>query len=1205
VIASFIIVTFLAFMSFADFLRFNWQGEEGGFQARQQQQQQQPPEENHREEWDMAVVQLEVINRMKEYVSRAVSDREDGTYLDVAEDRRYELQQMRDLVRDMERLIHPTPNEVPRTVVREQELQRHEQTRELLQMLEELEADNENKREIASKADLASRALNNSLANVIREQEAEPLEANGIGEEADEAPEAGRIHRRLGQWDRLQRQAPPAPPDNNRFDRFDAPQNAGMNAEEVDMGDINLALDELLGLRGPLSVLIRNVCWLLAFNTTYLGLFAFIPKNVGVSMHSLVLNRTYFADWMYNATATVEDEECLFPKLVGAMNAESERLNTTLRLPDLATITLGYLSLALMVVIIQLGVSFYSKYHKPSLEQAHVETNGRAGARAQRDHQQDGPPRHLDADQPQPIRVNNNQAPGVDEREVEDMIGGLGDQLNVALDCIKALTKVGFLLFHKMLLLPLVLGVWLDYVTLELLGNSLLDRSTYAGSDIFSSALLHWVAGITFMLFVTVSVLQLREVAHPEILARVIRPQEPQPDLLSNLLHESLTTHAKRMLMSFVIYSVLLSLYVALPARILVASGLGQYMPFTRPHFYHMLMPQLQIPLELLVFHLTMLALLEKYKNRIGEMQHHWLVFICTQAGLAEYFLPRYVEKFELIGSHCIFLRNLNVDSDSECDDENEYDENDELAARRKKKALTLEIGRVHPFWYELVSKKDNLDEFFSINLDPLNKPLTYKVGFTRQNGERIPCNMQEVLVLPPNWTQQENPVRGDEPADSHVVTFLPTAIGPYRFARRLSGEKAMVVDIYKEIPGDPVPRPPEGWDDLGIGGAEIQGRWAWGKEKKSTIETGIAARNRVFDRNKSWSYSFGIILKGVMLVVVSWAIVSIATCLALAFPLMVGRTMYSLLRIPDQYVHDPFAFAIGICLWKPAFSLLSALWSGDQSFLVRVFQWASSFVFPPIRKGFVVVLALVLWVLATPLALGLFYDLLLLKGRSFFSGHDTAIDETEILASWATGTMLLNSWALMCYCGVFTRDFWIDVGAAALDAEVHAREHDDGEAPDRDDGGSVVDLPDSTWQGQDGKIGRFVATLTSAIFKWEWDYVDHHVLLTDSSKTVARHVITSLVTPSVAFLAWLFALRLVNQHNSNVVVPFIGEVDNDLYRAIVFRTFAVVTLLAQFAAANRVAMRRWFQAAHRAARDGRYLEGEILLNYDTDNEDH
>lgn len=68
--------------------------------------------------------------------------------------------------------------------------------------------------------------------------------------------------------------------------------------------------------------------------------------------------------------------------------------------------------------------------------------------------------------------------------------------------------------------------------------------------------------------------------------------------------------------------------------------------------------------------------------------------------------------------------------------------------------------------------------------------------------------------------------------------------------------------------------------------------------------------------------------------------------------------------------------------------------------------------------------------------------------------------------------------------------------------------------------------------------------------------------------------------------------------------VPVIGEVENALYRAVVFRTFAVVTLLAQFAAANRAALRRWFQAAHRAARDGRYLEGEILLNYVADESD-
>lgn len=45
--------------------------------------------------------------------------------------------------------------------------------------------------------------------------------------------------------------------------------------------EINIALDELLGLRGDFVVLFRNVSWLLAFNGAYLGLFAFIPYTLG------------------------------------------------------------------------------------------------------------------------------------------------------------------------------------------------------------------------------------------------------------------------------------------------------------------------------------------------------------------------------------------------------------------------------------------------------------------------------------------------------------------------------------------------------------------------------------------------------------------------------------------------------------------------------------------------------------------------------------------------------------------------------------------------------------------------------------------------------------------------------------------------------------------------------------------------------------
>jgi hypothetical protein len=36
---------------------------------------------------------------------------------------------------------------------------------------------------------------------------------------------------------------------------------------------------------------------------------------------------------------------------------------------------------------------------------------------------------------------------------------------------------------------------------------------------------LAWLAGITFMLSMTISILQLREVMHPDIFAKLIKPQ--------------------------------------------------------------------------------------------------------------------------------------------------------------------------------------------------------------------------------------------------------------------------------------------------------------------------------------------------------------------------------------------------------------------------------------------------------------------------------------------------------------------------------------------------------------------------------------------------------------------------------------------------------------------------------------------------------
>ena len=67
--------------------------------------------------------------------------------------------------------------------------------------------------------------------------------------------------------------------------------NLGDDAMDV---ELHVAVDELLGIRGPIHVLLRNLLWLLAFNCAYLGLFAFIPFSIGSSV--VVAMRRYAFD---------------------------------------------------------------------------------------------------------------------------------------------------------------------------------------------------------------------------------------------------------------------------------------------------------------------------------------------------------------------------------------------------------------------------------------------------------------------------------------------------------------------------------------------------------------------------------------------------------------------------------------------------------------------------------------------------------------------------------------------------------------------------------------------------------------------------------------------------------------------------------------------------------------------------------------------
>ncbi|TMW55946.1 hypothetical protein Poli38472_008594 [Pythium oligandrum] len=402
---------------------------------------------------------------------------------------------------------------------------------------------------------------------------------------------ADNVERNAGRQDNvapLQPPRNPAPPRNRPN-----PPNNNQNREwddDFEHMEINIAMDELLGLRGDIVVLFRNVSWLLAFNGAYLGLFAFIPYTLGSTIMSasskilaaLPITPSIVAFFELSQEATM-DELGIAPFIVRSLlNAmeNAKKSGDCLQLVDLCTCAMGYLSICFTIVLWRWMVTTASSYiHRP-------------------------------------------------------LMGGL----LWALRCLTAIVKVSTLLLLKMVVLPIVLGIGIDLSTLQLFEVTVQERITFCMQNMVGSLLIHWVLGITFMLFVTVSVLQLREVMHPDILAKVIRPQEAHPDLLRSLLSEKSVKHARRMALSLLIYAALLVVLIHLPIRFAKAA-VPQYFPLEL-RFQHY-SPEVQVPLELLVVHLVVLAILEHAKNEIGRLQHLGIKFIAEQLRLTEYLMPR------------------------------------------------------------------------------------------------------------------------------------------------------------------------------------------------------------------------------------------------------------------------------------------------------------------------------------------------------------------------------------------------------------------------------------------------------------------------------------------------------------------------------------------------------------------------------------
>ena len=146
---------------------------------------------------------------------------------------------------------------------------------------------------------------------------------------------------------------------------------------------------------------------------------------------------------------------------------------------------------------------------------------------------------------------------------------------------------------------------------------------------------LAWALGISFMLTVTLTVLQLREVLHPDLLAKIIRPQEAHAELLRSLKQESTLTHMRRTCGSMIVYLLILFFFIHIPIQICKCSSL---FPIRIKVWYFL--PEIQLPVELAIAHIAFLTLLEKKKDLIGHVEHEWFKHVGRILNIERMILP-------------------------------------------------------------------------------------------------------------------------------------------------------------------------------------------------------------------------------------------------------------------------------------------------------------------------------------------------------------------------------------------------------------------------------------------------------------------------------------------------------------------------------------------------------------------------------------
>lgn len=213
---------------------------------------------------------------------------------------------------------------------------------------------------------------------------------------------------------------------------------------------------------------------------------------------------------------------------------------------------------------------------------------------------------------------------------------------------VATFVKIVVLILFEFGIFPLGCGWWLDICTLDILGASLQSRLAYCHDSPWICTGIHWVMGIIYMVQISLFVSLLREVVRPELLWFLRNPDDPEFHPFRELVEKPLSRHARRLIISVVIYMPLVVALVYVPAQICLRVLPGVF-PFISEDFSHIL---IDVPFgNLLLGPLLHPLYIGRQEISVQKIVGAWTKWVSQLLGIADVVLKNENQRGE-VGEH-------------------------------------------------------------------------------------------------------------------------------------------------------------------------------------------------------------------------------------------------------------------------------------------------------------------------------------------------------------------------------------------------------------------------------------------------------------------------------------------------------------------------------------------------------------------------